>query len=154
MASGPLRAEPRRAHRGSVTFSLDPQPVRILVVDPDDRTRESLCGIIGIGERCVVVGNAGDADTALALASSLRPDIVVIDAHLDHIEPGSTFPAAVRAASPGTRVVVMCRTELPDAESRCAGFDGIIRKTYRPRELIDALLATGEPISRRGALPC
>jgi two-component system nitrate/nitrite response regulator NarL len=141
-----------------VTFSVDPQPVRILVVDPDERTRESLCGILGIGRRCVVVGSAGDAAQALGMARELRPDVMVVDAHLDGVGAGPAFVTAVRAASPATRIVVMCRTDLDEAASRCVGVDGVIRKTFRPRELVDALIAAGEPIAMPvrgpGVVPC
>jgi two-component system nitrate/nitrite response regulator NarL len=143
MASGPLR---RLGDTRSVVCVTDPAPrppVRVLVVDPDDRTRESLCGLLGIGARCVVVGSAGEAARALALVGELQPDIVVVDANLDDAAAAKAFVVRVRAVSPSTRIIAMSRGDAADAERRCAGVDAVIRKTFRPRELVDALLGPG-----------
>ena len=134
-----LRCTP--AHDPGVSDSDGTAPVRILVVDPDDRTRESLVGVLGIGSRCVVVGSAGDARRALALVGEHQPDIVVVDANIDDPAAARAFVVHVRSISPGSRVVVMSRGDAVDAERRCEGVDGVIRKTFRPRELLDALLA-------------
>jgi DNA-binding NarL/FixJ family response regulator len=153
MACGPFRPEGRPGTVRRVTDPADPRPLRILVVDPDDRTRESLCGILGIGERCTVVGHAGDARQALSLVAKLAPDMVVIDAHIDDEAAARIFVAAVRAASPATRIVVMSRSEEADPMTRCAGVDAVIRKTFRPRELVDALLAAAEELPGRSEAP-
>ena len=119
----------------------DPRPpVRVLVVDPDDRTRESLCGLLGIGTRCVVVGSAGDTTRALTLVGQLQPDILVVDANIDDPAVARALVVRVRTLSPATRIVAMTRADAVDAERRCAGVDAVIRKTFRPRELVDALL--------------
>ena len=47
-----------------------PAPVRVLVVDADDRIRESLARLLPIGGRCLVVATAGQLDGALDLAES------------------------------------------------------------------------------------
>src|ERR687894_3070839 len=97
MAGGPFR---RRADTGTVAGVTDPDPrppVRVLVVDPDDRTRESLCGLLGIGTRCVVVGSAGDTSRALALVGELQPDILVVDANIDDPAVARALVVRVRA---------------------------------------------------------
>ena len=140
MASGPFR---RLADTGTVrgVTAPDPSPpVRVLVVDADDRMRESICGVLGIGTRCVVVGSAGDPARALALVGELQPDILVVDANIEDPAAARAFVVHVRTVSPSTRVVAMSRGDVADAERRCAGVDAVIRKTFRPRELVDALL--------------
>jgi DNA-binding NarL/FixJ family response regulator len=113
------------------------------VVDADDRTRESLCGVLGIGTRCVVVGSAGDPVRALALVGELQPDILVVDANIDDPVAAQAFVVRVRSVSPSTRIVGMSRTDVDGTDPRCPGVDAIIRKTFRPRELVDALLGAG-----------
>ena len=143
MASGPFR---RNARTGTVRSVIDPDPrppVRVVVVDADDRTRESLCGVLGIGTRCVVVGSAGDPIRALALVGELQPDILVVDANIDDPAVAEAFVVRVRALSPATRIVAMSRGDAADAQRRCGGVDAVIRKTFRPRELVDALLDAG-----------
>ena len=59
---GPCRPDPRPLDR----------PLRVLVVDADDRVRESLTGLLAIGGRVVVVGGAGLPGPALDLADRDR----------------------------------------------------------------------------------
>ena len=114
-------------------------PLRVLLVDPDDRVRESLAGLLRIGQKCLVVGSAGSSAGALALAAELVPDVVVVDPRLPDGEDGAALIAGLRAVAPGTRVLVLSWSDTADLTS---GADSYTRKTFRPRELIDAVLAT------------
>ena len=117
-------------------------PLRVLVVDADDRVRESLAGLLGIGDRVIVVGSAGGATQALDLVASESPDVVVVDPRLPEVAGGVAFIARVRAQAPDVRVLVMSWTDgLDDALTGAA--DGFVRKTFRPTELIAAILAAG-----------
>jgi DNA-binding NarL/FixJ family response regulator len=115
-----------------------PAPLRVLLVDPDDRVRESLAGLLCIGQRCLVVGAAGTADDAIRLAGEFTPDVVVIDPRLPGGD-GAALIARFRDVAPGTRVLVLNWSETADLAS---GADAYARKTFRPHELIDAVIAT------------
>ena len=115
-----------------------PEPLRVLLVDPDERVRESLAGLLCIGQRCLVVGSAGTAVEAIAMAADLVPDIVVLDPRLPD-KDGASLIAHVREVAPGARVLVLNWSETADLTS---GADGYVRKTFRPQELIDAVVAT------------
>jgi DNA-binding NarL/FixJ family response regulator len=115
-------------------ISRDPQP-RVLVVDPDERIRESLAGLLGIGDRCIVVGSAGHPTLALAMIAADLPDVVVLDPRLPDLNDGRAFIARLREIAPEVRIVVMGA----DLEQSLDGVDAVIRKTYRPRELIEAI---------------
>ncbi len=115
-----------------------PAPLRVLLVDPDDRVRESLAGLLRIGQKCLVIGSAGTADAAVNLAAETGPDVVVVDPRLPGID-GAALIARFRAVAPDTRVLVLNWSETADLAS---GADAYARKTFRPHELIDAVLAT------------
>ena len=115
-----------------------PAPLRVLIVDPDECVRESLAGLLGIGQRCLVVGSAGTADLAVNLAAETAPDVVVVDPRLPGID-GAALIARLRAVAPGSRVLVLNWSETADLAS---GADSYVRKTFRPHELIDAVIAT------------
>ena len=115
-----------------------PAPLRVLLVDPDDRVRESLAGLLCIGSRCVVIGAAGTADAALRLAADSAPDVVVVDPRLPGSD-GANLIAQLRAVAPATRVLVLNWSDTADLTS---GADAYARKTFRPHELIDAVVAT------------
>ena len=115
-------------------------PLRVLVVDPDDRIRESLARLLPIGGRCLVVGSAGQPDAALDLAVAMSPDVVMLDSRLSELDAGRTLVARLRGAHPGVRVVVLNWSETTDASAGLEGADAYIRKTFRPHELIDAVV--------------
>ncbi|MEA2607607.1 MAG: hypothetical protein QOI00_2364 [Chloroflexota bacterium] len=115
-----------------------PAPLRVLLVDPDDRVRESLAGLLCIGQKCLVIGTAGTADGAVLLAAEAAPDVVVVDPRLPGID-GAALIARLRAVAPDARVLVLNWSETADLAS---GADAYARKTFRPHELIDAVIAT------------
>lgn len=123
--------------------SPGPAPLRVLVVDADDRVRESLRGLLGIGQRLVVVGEAGATSSALELVVDASPDVVVVDPRLPEIEGGLAFIARLRALAPSVRVVVMGSYEGLDQGALATVADGFVRKTFRPTELVSAVEAAG-----------
>jgi DNA-binding NarL/FixJ family response regulator len=127
-----------------VTDTHSTSPLRVLVVDPDERVRDSLAGLLCIGERCVVVGTAADAVHALELVAPGHPDVIVVDARMAEAEGGSDFIARLRSADGAPRVVVMGATEA-EVSAVVSGADGYIRKTFRARELVDAVVAASRP---------
>jgi DNA-binding response OmpR family regulator len=118
-----------------------PQPLRVVVVDADERTRESLAGLLAIGRQCIVVGSAGHVLQALSLVGELIPDVIVVDPRLPEVDGGRAFIAQARALSPQVRVLVMSWSDNLEHQVLAGGADGYIRKTFRPRELLDAVLA-------------
>jgi DNA-binding NarL/FixJ family response regulator len=116
-----------------------PGPLRVLLVDPDDRVRESLAGLLRIGQRCLVVGSAGTVDAALRLARESAPDVVVVDPRLPGVDAGSALITNLREVAPAARVLVL---NWSDSADRTSGADAYVRKTFRPHELIDAVVST------------
>ena len=115
-------------------------PLRVLVVDSDDRIRESLSRLLPIGGRCLVVGSAGQPDLALDLAASMSPDVVVVDSRIPDVATDRGFVERIRAAAPGVRILVLNWSDATGSWSGLPGADVYIRKTFRPQELIDAVV--------------
>ena len=122
-------------------------PLRVLVVDADDRVRESLSGLLAIGRKLVVVGNAGQPARALDLLAAESPDVVIVDPRLPDVAGGLAFIERVRACDPAIRIVVMSWNEGLDDPALVAASDAFIRKTFRPNDLINAICsASGRPV--------
>lgn len=119
--------------------------LRVLVVDADDRVRESLTGLLAIGDHVVVVGSAGLADSALDLATACRPDLVVVDPRLPEVDGGLSFMAALRSRCPDVRILAMSWSDALEGPALGGGADAFVRKTFRPTELIAAIVAAGRP---------
>jgi DNA-binding NarL/FixJ family response regulator len=122
-------------------------PLRVLVVDADDRVRESLTGLLAIGGRCIVVASAGYAGAAFDLAIDYRPDVVIVDPRLPEVDTGMALIARLRAHLPAVRILAMSWSDSLEAAVIESGANGFVRKTFRPSELVAAVLATGTTAS-------
>jgi DNA-binding NarL/FixJ family response regulator len=112
---------------------------RLLVVDADDRTRESIVGILGIRHRFDVVGSAGHAAAALALVREHRPDVVIIDPRLPDLPDGIALIRRIRTIHPVTRILAVGWTPTLEHDTLEAGADAFVRKTFRPSDLSGAI---------------
>jgi DNA-binding NarL/FixJ family response regulator len=123
-------------------------PLRVLVVDADDRVRESLTGLLAIGGRCMVVASAGQAGPAFDLAIDSAPDVVIVDPRLPEVDSGMAFIARLRAHLPTVRILAMSWSDTLEAAVIESGADGFVRKTFRPTELVAAVLTAGRVIDQ------
>jgi two-component system, NarL family, response regulator DevR len=126
-------------------------PLRVLVVDADDRVRESLAGLLSIGGRCLVVASAGQVGPALDLAIDHQPDVVIVDPRLPEVDGGIAFITRLRAQLPSVRILAMGWSDTLEADVLHSGADGFVRKTFRPTELVAAVLATSQGPGSRPA---
>ncbi|MGH2476158.1 MAG: response regulator [Candidatus Limnocylindrales bacterium] len=127
-------------------------PLRVMVVDADDRVRESLSGLLAISGQVTVVGTAGQAGHALDLALLARPDVVIVDPRLPEVDGGIAFISRLRLMCPDTCVLAMGWADGLESAVLESGADGYLRKTFRPTELIAAIMAAKcRPDARREA---
>jgi DNA-binding NarL/FixJ family response regulator len=115
-----------------------PSP-RLLVVDADDRTRESIVGILGIRHRYDVVGSAGHVAAAIALMKQHRPDVVIIDPRLPELPDGIALIRRMRTINPGVRILAVGWTPSLEHDALEAGADVFVRKTFKPGDLSGAI---------------
>ncbi len=115
-------------------------PLRVLVVDSDDQIRETLARLLPIGGRCLVIGTAGQPDRALELAASMSPDVVVVDSRVSGLTIDRNFVDCLRSVAPVVRIVVLNWSDADGSQTGLPGADAYIRKTFRPQELIDAVV--------------
>ncbi len=82
------------------------QPLRLVVVDDHPMFRRGVVGLLQSVGDTVVVGEAATGEEAVALATALRPDVVLMDLNL----PAMTGVEATRdvlRVSPDTAVLVL-----------------------------------------------
>jgi DNA-binding NarL/FixJ family response regulator len=118
-----------------------PEPLSIVIVDPDDLVRENLARLLGIGRRVRVIGAAGEIGGALDLLQTLQPDVVVVDPRLPELASGLAFIRQVRSVAPGTAVLVVGSADVVEQVSATDAVDGCVRKTFRPDDLTAAIFA-------------
>lgn len=86
-----------------------PPLVRILVVDDHTIVRQGLRSILDLEPDFTVVGEAADADQAVAETARLGPDVVLLDLMLSDHAPaeGLDVCAELHERHPGVRVIVL-----------------------------------------------
>jgi len=130
------------------------EPRTLLVVDADDRTRESIVGLLRIRRRFEVIGSAGHVGAAVALVREHRPDVVIVDPRLPELPDGITLIRRIRAISPGARILALGWSPELEHDTLEAGADGFLRKTFKPAELsgaIERCIDAGRPSSEGGS---
>ena len=121
--------------------STSTQPLRLVVVDADDRVRETLTRLLEIGDRVQIVGSAGETGLALEIVEATAPDVVVVDPRLPEIESGLAFIRRLRTMAPAVRVVVMGGSDTPQLDDLTSAADCVCRKTFRAGDLLTAILS-------------
>ena len=122
-------------------------PLRVVVVDADERVRESLAGLLCIGDYLCVVGSAGEIGPAIDIVTATQPDIVVLDPRLPEPDDGPTFIGRIRTAAPDARILIMSGTDPSQQADLVRSADGFVRKTFRPSDLVAAVIAAAVPLA-------
>jgi DNA-binding NarL/FixJ family response regulator len=82
------------------------QPIRVLIADDQRVVREGLATVLGLLDDIDVVGAASDGHEALALASDLHPDVILMDLRMPRCD-GVEATRLLRERDPATKVVVL-----------------------------------------------
>ena len=118
-----------------------------MVVDDQVMVRAGLAAIVGSQPDLEVIGEAGDGAAAVALATELRPDVILMDVRMPGVD-GLTATARLTAGPNPPRVLVLT-TFHQDAyvfQALRAGASGFLLKDAEPADLIAAVrtVAAGE----------
>jgi len=112
--------------------------ISVLIVDDHPVVRQGLRALLEVQDDIMVVGEAGDGRAAVSLATSLSPDIVLLDLKL----PGMDGVAVLQPLSAaGLRVLVLTSATDPAAASQAirAGAAGVLYKDIDPDALVRAI---------------
>jgi DNA-binding NarL/FixJ family response regulator len=80
--------------------------MRLLLVDDHAVVREGLRALLASDARFEVVGEASEGETAIAAATTLQPDVVVMDVSLPGLN-GVQATRRIKAQQPDVRVVAL-----------------------------------------------
>jgi DNA-binding NarL/FixJ family response regulator len=114
--------------------------IRVLLVDDQSLLRMGFRLILEAEPDMQVVGEAGDGATGASMASSLHPDVVLMDVRM----PGTDGIAATRlitAAAPAIKVLILTTFDLDEYvfAGLKAGASGFLLKDAPPAELLTAI---------------
>jgi DNA-binding NarL/FixJ family response regulator len=125
------------------------ESISLLIADDHPIVRAGLQAVLGSQPGFEVVGEAGNGTEAVALASRLRPDVVVMDLRMPEMD-GVQATARIKAQHPEIHVLVVTAYDsdadiLPAIET---GATGYLLKDTPCKELFQAIrdVAQGKPV--------
>jgi PAS domain S-box-containing protein len=119
-----------------------PDALRILIVDDHPAVRRALREMLHRRPQLSVVGDASNGFEAIAHAHTLRPDVILMDVSMPHMD-GVEATARIRAELPHIQILgvsMLARNETADAIEH-AGAAAFFVKGTDTQRLIDHLLA-------------
>ncbi|MEV4760923.1 response regulator transcription factor [Micromonospora sp. NPDC049559] len=91
----------------------DRPPARVLICDDQELMRVGLRMVVDSQPDLTVVGEAADGVTAVARATELEPDLVLMDVRMPHLD-GVTAAQRICGALPATRVLMITTFDLDE----------------------------------------
>ncbi len=120
------------------------EPLRILIADDHPLFRSGMHALLEADSETEVIGEATTGDEAIALASSLQPDVILMDLQM----PGMSGIEATRRilhTSPHIRILVvtMYEDDYSVFTAMRTGARGYLLKGASPDEVLRAIAAVG-----------
>jgi DNA-binding NarL/FixJ family response regulator len=115
--------------------------IRVLLVDDFPLIREGIAVALERDPGITVVGQAANGAEGLELATTLRPDIILLDLHMPEMG-GMLMLERLAAEAPDARTIILTASEKAETllAAVSAGAAGYITKRATRRELTDAII--------------
>jgi two-component system, NarL family, response regulator LiaR len=104
-------------HRIGTGMRISEPPTRIMIVDDQDQVRDGLATFLAAFDDLKLVGSAAGGEEAITLCLDLKPDVVLMDLAMPHMN-GVDATKAVRQICPNAAIIVLTgygHTELSQA---------------------------------------
>ena len=115
--------------------------VRVVVVDDQELVRTGFRVILDSEPDIEVVGEASDGREAIEVAGQLRPDVVLMDIRMPHLDGLEATRRIVSASEEGPRVLILTTFNLDEYvyEALRSGASGFLLKDGPAEQLISAV---------------
>lgn len=123
-----------------MTATQQDGPIRVMLVDDHEVVRRGIVTAIDASEALSVIGEASSVAEATRRLPAIRPDVLVVDLQLPD---GTGIDVMKRARELDADQLMLVLTSFDDdaalRESRAAGAAGLILKSARSQEIVDAI---------------
>ena len=120
--------------------------ISVLIVDDNDMTRETLRVILR-HDGYNVIGEALDGDSALAMATRLRPDIILLDVVMPKVS-GTEALKSIRMVMRDVFVLMVTANKDQETISEVvkSGISGYIIKPFNAKKVLDPVQAVAQKV--------
>src|SRR5437879_1862333 len=106
---------------------MQDKATRVLIADDDARIRQDLCHIL-TGWRYLVIGEAADGQTAVALARETRPDVVLMDSRMPCLDGiAAARQLAAQGIAPAVLLTAASQRRLLDQAGPAGGLSYLVK---------------------------
>jgi DNA-binding NarL/FixJ family response regulator len=138
-----LRAVEDEEAGGSPTtvHALTP-PARVLIADDQTLFRSGLAGLLSQDRRVTVIGQAVDGGEAVKLATTLKPDVVLMDVKMPNMD-GVEATRRIIADLPQIKILILTTFDADTfvLQALRAGASGYVLKDSQPQAIVSSILA-------------
>ncbi|MFN8560499.1 MAG: protein kinase [Anaerolineae bacterium] len=129
----------------AVAFTNERAPLRIALADDHAVLRKTLVNFLSQRDEFIVVGEAGEGNGALRLATELHPDILLLDLNMPGKSGLEALPE-IRSQAPNVKVLVLTGRdeEWYITQALRSGANGYVLKSASETDLIDAILKVSQ----------
>lgn len=115
-------------------------PIRVLIADDHQLVRQGMAALLSVKPEFEILGQARDGVEAVELATSLSPDIILMDLQMPH-KDGIEATREIKEDNPEARILII--TSFAEDENVYlaikAGALGYLLKDSSPEELMQAI---------------
>lgn len=112
---------------------------RVLLIEDLAQVAEHLKGLLGREQEAQIAGVQNNPEAGIAQVTTERPEVVMIDALMQGKMTGFEVAKRIRAASPGTRIVMVTVPQKPVVPKPDEGIDAVFVLPGGANELAQAL---------------
>jgi NarL family two-component system response regulator LiaR len=118
----------------------DEHPIQVLLVDDHRMVREGLAVFLQVSDEFALAGQAEDGAEAVELCERLRPDVVLMDLKMPHMD-GATATRLITERYPETKVIALTSFQEEGLVQSAlqAGAIGYLLKNVTAESLGDAI---------------
>jgi DNA-binding NarL/FixJ family response regulator len=129
--------------------------IRILVADDNEQMRAGLCALLQSRPGWVVCGEAIDGKDAVEKATALRPDVILIDMSMPHLN-GLESARCIHEQMPQAEILIVTEHDSRTLAHMplSAGVRGYLRKSRLDSDLITAVEAASKHLALPATIVC
>jgi DNA-binding NarL/FixJ family response regulator len=116
------------------------ETIKVIIADDQRLMREGLATLLALSDDIEIVAQAGDGAEAIELAKVQRPDVILMDIQMPHVN-GVEATRTIRSILPNTQIIIL--TTFDDDEYLMSGLRagacGYLLKDMPSEQLADAI---------------
>ncbi|HHX50259.1 MAG TPA: response regulator/pilus assembly protein [Clostridia bacterium] len=128
-------------------------PIRVMIVDDVQDTREDIKRLLYFEEDIQVVAEAGDGIEAVSRAKEVKPDVILMDINMPHLDGiGATGQITLDVAESAVIIISIQGEQDYLRKAMAAGAGDYLVKPFSSNELSDTIRRVNEAHKKRSTL--